>query len=277
MTERKKQLAVKGTVVRSFKRGDEAQIVDLLNLCFGKWGTVKQWHKSYLQHPNFEKDDVFIIEKNGAIIGYESLQFRDLVTQQDHKLRTVSLRDAAIHPDYRRRGLHAGLLEMMLQAAKSKGAGLVFSWYLRGSSLHVHSKDIGFVEVKQPSAYMKVIKPEKVLRSGLLDLLHKNQALSKALLDLDSDVFFCLGKSTFSIGELLDKADEKPTKDQRKIEISFDQDSLVMLAKFRNMNKRQRLRCLISLFLLRRVKIRFSSFKALFNLVQKGLALVGSI
>ena len=276
MIEQKKQLAVKDTVVRSFRHGDEAQIVDLLNLCFGAWGSVKQWHKSYLQHPNFEKDDVFIVEKNGAIMGYESLQFRDLVIQEDHKLRTVSLRDAAIHPDYRRRGLHAGLLEMMLQAAKSKGAGLVFSWYLRGSSLHAHSKDIGFVEVKQPSAYMKIIKPEKVLRSGLLDLLHKNQALSKALQDLDSDLFFCLGESTSSIGELLDKVDEKPAK-PRKIEISFDENSLVMLAKFRNMNKRQRLRCLISLFLLRRVKIRFSSFKALLNLVQKGLALVGSI
>ena len=277
MTTSKEHLSVESTVVRSFKRGDEARIVNLLNLCFGSWGTVQQWRKAYLQYPNFERDDVFIIEKKDKIIGYEGLQFRDLVLQPDCKIRTISLRDAAIHPRYRRRGLHAELLETMLQTAKSRGAGLVFSWYLRGTSLHTHSKDIGFIEVKQPPAYMKVIRPEKVLRSGLLDLLHKSQSLSKKLQDLDDHLSFRFGKSEFSVTKLLGKDDDKSAKDQRKVEIIFGEDSLVMLAKFRNMNKRQRLKCLISLFLLRRVKIRFSSFKALLNLTRKGLAVIGSI
>ena len=277
MTMSKDQLSVKGAVVRPFKRGDEARIVNLLNLCFGEWGTVQKWRKLYLQYPNFEKHDAFIIGKNDEIIGYEGLFFRDLVMQKDCKLRTFSLRDAAIHPRYRRRGLHAQLLEMMLQAAKSRGAGLVFSWYLKGSSLHVHSKDIGFVEIKQPAAYMKVMKPEKVLRSGLLDLLHKSQSLSRTLQDLDSELVFRFGKSKFSVTELLGKTDKKPAKDQGKVEIILDEDSIVTLAKFRNMNKRQRLKCLISLILLRRAKIRFNSFNALLNLAQKGLAVIGSI
>jgi len=277
MTMSEEQLRVKGAVVRPFKRGDEARIVNLLNLCFGEWGTVQKWHKLYLQYPDFEKGDVFIIEKNDEIIGYEGLLFRDLVMQKDCELRTVSLRDAAIHPRYRRRGLHAGLLEMMLQAAKSRGADLIFSWYLRGSSLHAHSKAVGFVEVKQPAAYMKVMKPEKVLRSGLLDLLHKSQSLSRALQDLDSELIFRFGKFEFSVTELLGEAGKKSAKDQEKVEIILDVASLVTLAKFRNMSKRQRLKCLISLILLRKAKIRFSSFRALLNLAQKGLVVIGSI
>ena len=277
MITSRERLLVKDTVVRPFKRGDEAGIVNLLSLCFGDWGTVEKWQKLYLQCPNFEKDDVFIIEKNDEIIGYEGFHFRDIVMKQDCKLRTVSLRDAAINPRYRRRGLHAGLLEMMFEAAKSRGAGLVFSWYLRGSSLHAHSKDIGFIEIKQPPAYMKVIKPEKVLRSGLLDLLIKSQTLRETLQDFDGEVFFRFGKSEFSVAKLLGKVDEKPAKDQRKVEIIFEEGSLVMLAKYRNMNKRQRLKCLISLILLRRAKIRSSSFKAFLNLARKGLTVIGSI
>lgn len=277
MTARREQLPVKDTVVRSFKRGDEAGIVSLLNACFGDWGTIRKWQKLYLQSPNFEKDDVFIIGKNDEIIGYEGLQFRDVVIKQDHKLSTVSLRDAAIHPRYRRRGLHAGLLEMMLQAAKMRSAGLVFSWYLRGSGLHAHSKDLGFIEIKQPPAYMKVIKPEKILRSGLLDLLIKSQSLRQTLQDFDGEIFFRIGKSEFSVAELLGKVNEKPAKDQGKVEMIFEKGSLDMLAKFRNMNKRQRLKSLIQLILLKRAKIRFSSLKAFLNLARKGLAVIGSI
>jgi predicted N-acetyltransferase YhbS len=277
MNTNRKQLPVKDTVVRTYEHGDEARIVNLLNLCFGKWGTEEKWQKLYLQHPNFKRDDVFILEKDGEIIGYEGLHFRDLTIQNDCKLYTASLLDAAINPRYRRRGLHAQLKEIMLQAAKSRGAGLVFCWYLRGSSLHSHSKEIGFVEIKQPPAYMKVIRPEKVLRSGLLDLLHKNQSLNMTLQGLDGTMLFRLGKSQFSVAELLGKGDEKPVKDQGKVEIIFDKSSLVTLARFRNMNKRQRLKCLVSMVILRRAKIRFSSFKALLNLARKGLAVIGSL
>ncbi len=277
MTASREQLPVKDTLVRPFKCGDEAGIVSLLNLCFEDWGTIRKWQKLYLQSPNFEKDDVFIIRKNDEIIGYEGLHSRDMVIKRDRKISTVSLRDAAIHPRYRRRGLHAGLLDMMLQAAKSKGAGLVFSWYLRGSGLYAHSKDLGFVEIRQPPAYMKVIKPEKILRSGLLDLLIKSQALRQTLQDFDGEIFFRIGKSEFSVAELLGKVNEKPAKDRRTVEMIFAKDSLAMLAKFRNMNKRQRLKSLVLLVLLRRAKIRFSSPKAFLNLARKGLAVIGSI
>ena len=166
----------------------------------------------------------------------------------------------------------------MLQAAKSKGAGLVFSWYLKGTGLHAHSKKIGFVEVKQSPAYMRIIRPEKVLRSGLSDFLHKNQRLVKALQDLDNDsLYFYIGSYKFSITELLGKADKKSLKDRGKVEIILDESSLSTISKFRNMSRCQRLTHLALLTLSRKVKIKFNSFRVFLNVIWKGAVCLGSI
>jgi ribosomal protein S18 acetylase RimI-like enzyme len=273
MSTSKTQFPVKAIDVRPYKPSDEDQIVNLLNLCFGEWGTLQKWQFLYPQYPTFDEDNVFVMENEND----GGLHLRDLVIQRKLKICTASLSDAAIHPRYRGKGLYTKLVEMRLRAAKSNGACLAFSWHLRGAKAYNHNKKIGFIEIKQPPAYMKVIRPEKVLKSGLFDLLIKSQSLREALQDLDSELFFRLGKSEFSITEILGKDEEKPAKGQRKIEIVFDEGSLGMLTKFRNMNKRQRLKCLISLILLRKTKIRFSSFKALLNLARKGLAVIGSI
>ena len=268
----------KDIIVRHYKLGDEDKLMKFLNFCYGNWGTLQKWHALYSQYPNFNKDDVFILEHNNEIIGHEGLHFRDLVIRQDCNLRTVSLSDAAVHPSYRARGLHNKLLEIMLQAAKSKGAGLVFSWYLKGTGLHAHSKKIGFVEVKQSPAYMRIIRPEKVLRSGLSDFLHKNQRLVKALQDLDNDsLYFYIGSYKFSITELLGKADKKSLKDRGKVEIILDESSLSTISKFRNMSGCQRLTHLALLTLSRKVKIKFNSFRVFLNVIWKGAVCLGSI
>jgi len=277
MNGNKRQEQSKNMVIRSYKPGDEVQLVKFLNLCFGKWGTIRKWHALYLRYPTFRNDDVFITEKNGEIIGHESLHFRDLAIYRDCKLLTVSLHDAAVHPHCRGRGIHNKLMEIMLQAAKLKGAGLVFCWYLRGTGLHAHSKKIGFIEIKQLPAYMKVLRPEKVLRSGLLDFLHKNQKLMNELQDVDYNLCFRFGKSQFSIAELLSKADKKPVKSHKKVAIIFDESSVSLLAKFRNMDKRQRLQQLILLVLLRKAKVKFSSFRAFLALARKAVAIIGTI
>ena len=277
MHKRKAKKQIKNMIIRSYKPGDEVRLVKFLNLCFGEWGNLKKWHGLYPQYPTFNKDDVFIIEKNGEIIGHESLHFTDLVINGDCELRAVSLSDAAVHPHYRGRGIHNKLMEIMLKTAKLKGAGLVFCWYLRDTGLHVHSKKIGFVEIKQPPAYMKVLRPEKVLRSGLLDFMHKNQKLMNELQDVDHNLCFRFGKSEFSVAELLNKTDARARKSQKKVVIIFDESSVSFLAKFRNMDKRQRLQQLILLVLLRKAKVKFSSFRAFLALARKGVAVIGSI
>lgn len=275
--EMKAQKQVKNMITRSYKPGDEVKLVKFLNLCFGDWGTLRKWHALYLQYPTFSKDDVFIIEKNGEIIGHEGLHFRDFAIHRDSKLRTVSLSDAAVHPRYRGKGIHNNLMKTMLQAARSKGTGLVFCWYLRGTGLHAHSKKIGFVEIKQTPAYMKVQRPENMLRNGLLDFLHKNQRLMNKLQGADFNLHFRFGKSEFCATELLSKTGKKPAQNQRNINVTFDESSISFLARFRNMDKRQRLQQLALLFLLRKAKVKFSSFRTLLALARKGVEIFGSI
>jgi len=276
LSKTKAQLKGNELVIRSYKPGDEAEIVSLLNICFGDWGTLQKWEALYPEYPTFKETDVFIIQKDDQIIGHEALRFRDLITDSNISLSTVSLSDAATSPNQRGKGLHNKLVNVMLQAAKSRGAGLVFSWYLRDSALHKHSKKLGFIEVKQPPAYMKVMRPQKLLRTGLLDFLHKSPNLRSELEGLN-DLFFGIDESTFSIDQLLDRTPLKSDQDQGKVLIVFTERSLSTLVKFRNMTKRQRLLSLISLFALRRARIKFSSFGAFINLARKGLSLVGSI
>lgn len=264
-------------LIRSYRRGDEVQIVHLLNICFGNWGSSQKWGAQYLRNPNFDERDLFIIEKDGKIIGHEALHFRDLAIDGKSAISTVSLRDAAVDPEYRGHGLHSKLLDTMLHEAKERGAALIFSWYLRDSGLHQHSKRIGFTEIKQPVAYMKVIAPEKLLRSGLCDFLHKSPALEEKINELGWDLHFRLGRTTFSYADLLEKRDQSEALSKDRIEVIFDENSLPSLIRFRNMTKRQRLLSLVSLIIFRRVKIKLGSFAEFVKLARKGLSVIASV
>jgi len=264
-------------VVRNYRPGDEAKLVDFLNLCYGEWGTLQKWRNLYSNHPTFSDNDVFTIEKGNEIIGHESLHFRDLEMQRELVLSTVSLSDAATHPLYRGKGLHNRLIEIMLEAAKSRGAALAYSWYLRGTGLHAHSKTIGFIEVKQPAAYMKVIRPEKVFKAGLSDFVQKNPKLKLVVQDFGDNLCLQFGKDKFSIQELLGIPSKKPAETGKRVEIVFDESSISVLAQFRTLGKRQRLQHLILMLLLRKAKVRFRSLGSLLNLARNGVATIGSI
>lgn len=276
MSKNKTQPQSHDTTIRSYRQGDENQIVNLLNTCFGNWGTLEKWTELYPKSPTFSEEDVFVIEKNNKIIGHEALHFRDIIIHKGHHVSSVSLSDAAVHPDYRGQGLHNKLLDVMLDAAKAKGAGLVFSWYLRDSTLHQHSKKLGFVEIRQPLAYIKVLKSEKLLKSGLLDFLHKSPDVKRALDDLSDSLYFRLGDTAFSMAELLGKAVEKAPDQRKKMEIIFKESSIPTLVRFRSMGKRRRLLNLLWLLTLRRARLRFGSFKAFINLARKGISVAGS-
>jgi hypothetical protein len=124
---------------------------------------------------------------------------------------------------------------------------------------------------------MKIINPEKVLKAGLFDILHKNQRLKWALQDLEVDLCFRVSGAKLSIAELLGEADESLKKDRRKIEIVLDDDSLLTMVNFRNMCKLEKIGKLVLLILLRRIRIKFDSLKGLLNLARKGVDFLGSI
>ncbi|GAH04215.1 unnamed protein product, partial [marine sediment metagenome] len=117
MSSAKSQVLEHNIAIRPYQIGEEAQIVDFLNLCYGQWGTLAKWEGLYPQYPTFDKDSVFIIEENGEIVGHRGLHFRNLVVRHRDNIPTATLGDTAIHPLYRSLGLYARLHEVTLRVA----------------------------------------------------------------------------------------------------------------------------------------------------------------
>lgn len=276
MDKSKTRFPAKDVIARSYKATDEAQIVNLLNICFGDWGTLQKWEFLYSKYPTFKNDDIVILEVDGQVIGHGGIHFRDLMVEK-HRLYTATLSDAAIHPRHRGRGLYTKLVNARLKAAKSKGTCLAIAWHLRGSNAYEHNRKTGFVEIKQSPVYMKIIRPEKVLATGLYDLLHKNQRLRWALEDLQDDLCFHVGKAKFRISELLGEKSESRKKGQAKVQIFFDASALLTMANFRNMGKFEKIGNLVSLIFLRRIKVKFVSLRGLLSLASKGAKIVGAV
>ena len=266
-----------GITIRSYKSGDEGEIVDLLNLCYGGWGDLRKWQALYSNYPAFTKDDVFIIGKDGKIIGHRGLHFRDVELSQGHRVSTVSLGDTAVHPQCRELGLYASLHQATLQAAESRGASLAFTWNLKGSTTYNHNRKTGFIELRQASAYVRIMNPGKVLRSGLSDFIHKNQKLRSILHDLENDLYFSIGEAEFPVAELLGETSQQPKASGKGVKLVFAESSLPLLTNFRTMSKLQRIRGLTLLLLCRRVKIRFGSPVVSLKVARKVVAILGCL
>jgi predicted N-acetyltransferase YhbS len=265
------------SIITHFKSGQESSIVNFLNQCFGNWGTQEKWRKLYKEYPTFTEDNVFIIESNNKIIAHRGLHFRDFVVRENHKLLTVTLGDTAVHPEYRGSGIYSKLHKATLESARLKGACLAFTWNLKGSTTYKNNLKTGFVEIRQIPSYIKIINREKCIKSGLSDYFHKNQGIKTALGSLKDNLLFSVGDMKFPIGELF--GDISPYIKNKKdiITIIVTPGAASDLANFRTINSYSRIMKLISLYLQRKIMIKFSSFCAFNKFIQKGIFILGSM
>ena len=87
-------------LMRPYVGGDEKQILDFLNFCYGGvWGSMSKWTHLYVDNPLFTNSDIIIMEKRAKIICYGGMHFRGFALN-DKKLLAVLLGDAAVHPEY---------------------------------------------------------------------------------------------------------------------------------------------------------------------------------
>lgn len=272
-----KQVLSDDATVRHYKSGDEAKIVNLLNLCYGQWGEATKWQGVFCRYPTFNKDDVFILEKNGEIIAHRSSRFRNLITPHSHSIFTAQFADTAVHPQHRGSGIYTRLHELTLDAVRARGACLIFTTNLRGSTSYDHNKKTGFIELRQAPAYIKIINPEKVLRSGLSDFIHKNQKIRGSLQDLRNNLFFRIGKTEFPVGELLGESAQQPETSGDRVTIVLDESSAFLMTRFRTSGRLQRTASLVLLLARGKIKIKFSSFTAFGKFLRKGVAVLASL
>ena len=184
--------------LRFFTDSDKANVVDFLNLCFpGGWGNTEQWEWLYARCPSFDKDNIFIMEKKGQIIGHRGLNLRQLIIQ-GKKLPVAYLGDTAIHPDYRGLGLYSRLHQATLKAARLKGACLALTVNARGSITYKHNKKAGFIEVRRNLTCIKPISYENVFKGEVSDFIVRTEKLKLLLQGLGTKLNLDFGKAEFS-------------------------------------------------------------------------------
>lgn len=265
----KKQKNVSELLIRSYKPGDENEIVDFLNLSYGGWGGIQQWNWRYADHPTFEKDNIFIVEADGNIVGHRGLFFRD-ITSSTGKVCTASLGDTAVHPDYRGYGIYKMIHNATTQAAKSKNACIIFAWNARGSVTYKHNKKTDFIEIKQP-LYIKIINHEKIIQTQFKSRIKKNEKLMELVGDSKEHLYIGVGNSVFSIAEILDDRNQKLNKSKERVEIFFGKDVFSLLIKLKNAGKIGKSFYLLWLILSRKLKVKFTSLRTLFKFIWRGV------
>jgi GNAT superfamily N-acetyltransferase len=273
MSEQRADLSQKLSL-RSYRPGDEDNIVDFLNLCYPRgWGDIKKWKWHYVDYPSFEKDNVFIFEADGKIVGFRGLFFRDLLIPSVGRTWTTSFGDTAVHPDFRRFGIYSRLHQATLEAAKSHKACMVFTWNEKGTVTYEHNKKTGFAEIMRGAYYWKILNYERVFKKEFRDLIRGNEEISSLVKGLESGLYLGVGDSLFPVAEILGE-ELQLAKARKKVKIIFDESAFPLMSKFRQGGKLQKVTSLFLLLLSRRMKIRVTSLGIVLKLAWRGVRIV---
>jgi len=268
---------LKEIIFRKYKDSDETKLVRFLNFCYERWGDLKKWRYRNIYFPSFDSTNIIIAEHKGKIVGHGSMHARELVISQNCKLSTVIFCAGAVHPNYRRIGLHSRLLNQRLQLARSNEVSLAFGWTQKGSDAYKNDVKFGFTEIKQTATYMKILRPDKMFQAGLINLLRKNKKLKKIAIDLGFDLQFCFEQATISITSLVGESRTDHSENEKYVQVFLDKKSQIKIANFRNISKIRTVSSLLQLFLFKRIKINFSSFKIFLSTIKKGVQVIGAL
>ena len=268
-----KQKSFSKPLMMPYKPGDENEIIDFLNLSYGRWENIQQWKWKYAEYPTFEKDNVFVVEADDNIVGHRGLFFRDIGFSAGTVL-TASLGDTAVHPDYRGGGIYTMMHNATIQVAKSQNACIIFTWNARGGVTYKHNKKTGFIEIKQP-LYIKVLNPEKVFKTQFKSRIKKNEKLMSLIDNSKEYLYIGIGNSIFSIPEILEDHNKRLNKSKERVEILFGEDALPSLIKLKNTERVGKGIYLLWLALSRKLKIKFTSLRTLFKFIWEGVKIFG--
>jgi len=116
-------------VIRSYRKGDEHAISRLYNLCFSESGVLfprspESWIWRYANRPRFDPDSVFLVEDSGRLVAALVMTYGDMSVNGD-SMPVAMIDDVSTHPDHRKRGLAAMLVQRAVDRAKDRGCRLV--------------------------------------------------------------------------------------------------------------------------------------------------------
>jgi len=113
--------------LRNYQEGDELQIVELLNLAYGHWGSVEHWKQKYMHSKGFDPELIFLAEEDGRVISCVQYLRRDLKLG-DRTISSYVGGDGATHPKYVGEGIFSKLLSMLYGEVRRRKGGCVYGY-----------------------------------------------------------------------------------------------------------------------------------------------------
>ena len=135
---------------RSYRNGDESQLVALFNLCFpgGIMRTTDSWRWRFMNNPNFDPEGVIIAEEKGEIRGYVIAVPRKPHFYKGRKIRIVHGDDLCVLPEARGAGLGTRLIKSLMNYAEERQA-LLLGYVGKESTAHKIEATLGWSAVDE--------------------------------------------------------------------------------------------------------------------------------
>jgi GNAT superfamily N-acetyltransferase len=119
-------------ITRPYEKGDEKEIVDILNQGFGKWpnfsiscSSLEHWIWKYLENP-FHKHYIVVSEANGKIVGANHA-YPIKVYMNNENILAAFGSDVAVNPEFRRKGIRTRMLEMKVELRRRDNIKMTLS------------------------------------------------------------------------------------------------------------------------------------------------------
>ena len=116
-----------------------------------------------------------------------------------------------------------------------------------------------------------MINPEKIIQTQFKSRIKKNKKLMELVDNSKEYLYIGIGNSIFSIAEILDDHNQRLNKSKERVVILFGEDALPSLIKLKNAGKVGRGFYLLWMILSRKLKVKFTSLRALFKFIWRGV------
>jgi GNAT superfamily N-acetyltransferase len=131
-------------LIRPHQKGEEQEIVDLLNIIFRKWPVVdidsslQHWKWKYLDNP-IKKTNSFVALSQNQIIGFFGL-FSNKLKIKNRVIFSNTGVDVGVHPDYRGKGVYSSLRNTANKVRVEEGFELSFGIETNPILIQSHEK-----------------------------------------------------------------------------------------------------------------------------------------
>lgn len=160
--------------IRPAGADDAAAITSLLNAVFGNWGSEATWSWKYQESPAPYCLMTAVAEANGRLVGHYGIVPLSMV-QNGKVIHGAQAVDAAVLPEFRRRGILFALAKLVLESAVEAGASFIYAFPgLYSLSLN---RRIGFQPVMVVPEMVRLLSPGRFLCERVLSLPKDLRAL----------------------------------------------------------------------------------------------------